>query len=163
MNYFYWDASALGKRYANEIGTAIVNQCFATVPANRMMALLVGAGEVISILVRRRNSGLLMNIDYQQAMTQLYAEIINSPDFRLEPATDGTVQSSFVFIPQYSLNATDAIVLRSALTVAQNLRAAGDGLVLLASDARLLTAAAAVGLTIFNPETDSQTTLNALT
>ena len=31
MNHFYWDASALVKRYAPEIGTPLVNHLFADV------------------------------------------------------------------------------------------------------------------------------------
>ena len=53
--YFYWDASALVKRYAPEIGTNFVNHFFSTVPFNRMMCLSLSTGEVISVFVRKRN------------------------------------------------------------------------------------------------------------
>jgi predicted nucleic acid-binding protein len=139
MNYFYWDASALGKRFTAEEGTPVVNHLFTAVPPQRMMALLIGAGEVMSILVRRKNAGLLPSATYTQAVTQLYAEVINAAEFRLESAADSLLRASFPLIAKHSLNATDAIVLRSALTVAQTLRAAGDDLVLVASDTRLPT------------------------
>ena len=56
----------------------------------------------------------------------------------------------------YSLNSVNAIVLRSVLDVATELRGVGDTLVLVASDLRLLRAARAEGLQVFNPEMDSQ-------
>jgi hypothetical protein len=66
-------------------------------------------------------------------------------------------------IEQHALNATDALVLCSALDVAGVLHGAGDNLVLVASDTRLLRAAQAEGLTTFNPETDTPAQLDALT
>ena len=56
----------------------------------------------------------------------------------------------------HSLNSVDAMVLRSALDIAARLRNTGDTLVLVASDQRLLRAARAEGLPVFNPEIDSQ-------
>ncbi len=162
MNHFYWDASALGKRYANEVGTPLVNQLFESVSANRMMVLLIGASEILSILTRRKNAGVMTTTRYEEAVAQWRTEIVNSPDFHLESTEDSLVLNSFDFIADYSLNATDAIVLRSALTVAQSLRADGHDLVLVASDSRLLGAAQSQGLLTFNPEVDGQSDLNAL-
>ena len=62
-------------------------------------------------------------------------------------------------IETHSLNSVDSIVLRSALEVATLLRKAGDELVLVASDQRLLRAAQAEGILVFNPEIDSQQVL----
>ena len=59
-------------------------------------------------------------------------------------------------IETHSLNSVDAIVLRSALDMAVELRSTGDTLALVASDQRLLRAARTEGLHIFNPEIDSQ-------
>ena len=62
-------------------------------------------------------------------------------------------------IETHSLNSVDAIVLRSALNIATQLRYTGNTLVLVASDQRLLRAARTEGLQVFNPEIDSQQTL----
>lgn len=56
MNHFFLDASALGKRYVVEIGTPLVNRLFDTVPRTRMSALLLGVGEIVSILVLELSS-----------------------------------------------------------------------------------------------------------
>ena len=62
-------------------------------------------------------------------------------------------------IETHSLNSVDAMVLRSALDIATELRNTGNRLVLVASDQRLLRAAQTEGLLVFNPEVDSQQTL----
>lgn len=68
MNYFYWDASALGKRYAQETGTPLVNHLFSHVAPDRMMCLVVGTGEVISIFVRKKNAGHITLAAFSQAV-----------------------------------------------------------------------------------------------
>ena len=62
-------------------------------------------------------------------------------------------------IETHSLNSVDAMVLRSALNIAAELRSTDDTLVLVASDQRLLRAARTEGWQIFNPEIDSQQAL----
>ncbi|MCE2401028.1 hypothetical protein J4G08_09100 [Candidatus Poribacteria bacterium] len=62
-------------------------------------------------------------------------------------------------IETHSLNSVDAMVLRSALDIATELRNTGNRLVLVASDQRLLRAAQTEELLVFNPEVDSQQTL----
>ena len=146
MRYFYWDASALAKRYAPEIGTPLVNTLFSTASRDRMMCLSVGTGTVFS-----------------QALIDFRAEVISSAaEFRMVTFEDRLVFASHALIEKYSLNATDALVLRSALDVAAALQPSGDTLVLVSSDRRLLQAAQQERLTTFNPETDSQEQLTVL-
>jgi predicted nucleic acid-binding protein len=56
MNFFFWDTSALAKRYIPELGTSSVNYLIETVPKNRMFMLILSLGEILSVLVRKRNS-----------------------------------------------------------------------------------------------------------
>ena len=65
-------------------------------------------------------------------------------------------------IIKHSINATDGVVLRVALDLAQHLRVPGDDLVLVSSDKRLLHSAQAEGLLAFNPESQDQATMAAL-
>jgi hypothetical protein len=39
VNFFYLDASALGKRYALEMGAVLINRLFDSVAKDRLMAL----------------------------------------------------------------------------------------------------------------------------
>ena len=58
-NSFYLDASALAKRYIPEKGSNLVDAIVDTVSADRIFLLNIGAGEVMSILVRKRNAGII--------------------------------------------------------------------------------------------------------
>ena len=162
MNHFYLDASALAKRYVVEIGTALLNHLFDSAPKSRMIALVLALGEVVSVLVRQKNSGRITDRAYQQALVEFRSEVIDDPDFALHSVSNDLVRSSLPLIERHSLNATDALILRSALDVAQSLRAAGDDLVMISSDLRLVSAAQANGLIAWNPEVSDQAQLDAL-
>ena len=157
MYYFYFDASALVKRYTQELGSDKINFLFANVPHNCLMCLTLGAVELIWVLVRKRNDNRLTRPDFRQAGINLDHEVIdNQSDFRTIPVPNSLIWRSMNLIDTYSLNSVDAIVLRSALDVAAACRGVGDELVLVASDQRLLRAASNENLLVFNPETHSE-------
>ena len=162
MNSFYWDASALAKRYAPEIGTPLVNHLFTYVTPDRMLCLIVGVSEVISIFVRKKNARLITPEAFSQALVDFRTEVIEVDAFKLMSIEDTLVFASHPLIEKQALNATDALILRSALDVTILSRSAGNDIVLVTSDRRLLRAAQAEGLQIFNPEVDVQTYLDAL-
>ena len=161
MNYFWLDASALVKRYVVETGTPVVNYFFARVPLQQMLCFLESVGEVISIFVRRRNGGAITESGFNQAMLELRFEMSLCVEVEKVYPTESQITASWGLIVTHSINSTDAIILRCALDSAIELRGAGDDLILVATDARLLRAAQAEGLRTFNPETDSQTVLDA--
>lgn len=162
MNYFFLDASALAKRYSLEAGVDLLDYLFSKVPRDRLSCVLLGAAEVVSVLVRRRNGGLLSAVDFTQAMLNFTTEIVNATDFRTLALENGVILSAMAFIETHSINSNDAVVLRLALDIANHVRSTGDDVVLVASDRRLLRAAQAEGLATFDPETQSQADLDAL-
>ncbi len=161
-NSFYLDASALAKRYIPEKGYEQVNAILDGVPVSRIHFLNIGAGEVLSILVRRRNAATLSIANFDQAMASFNAEVVRGMGVSKASVTSRLVVTSLPFVVAHSINSTDALILRSALAIARRLRRAGDDLVLVASDQRLLRAAQAESLTTFNPETQDHATLAAL-
>ena len=72
------------------------------------------------------------------------------------------VRSALVFVQTYSLNATDAVILRLALDRKALLATTGDRLVLAASDQRLVAAARSEGLDVFDPEVQSAADFDVL-
>ena len=157
MYYFYFDASALVKRYTQEIGSEKINFLFSNVPLNRMMCLIYGVVELFWICVRKKNDGRITNLDFLQAGINFNYEIIGiHSDFKTISTPDTLVLNSMSLIETHSLNSVDAMVLRSALDIATEIHNTGDTLVLVASDQRLLRAAEVEGLLVFNPESDSQ-------
>lgn len=160
LYYFYFDASALVKRYTRESGSDKILFLFPNVPLARLSCLTIGAMEVFWICVRKRNDGRITDRQFERAVTHLRREVINSQsDFKTISVPDSLVWDSMNLIEIHSLNSVDAMVLRSALNIAAELRSTDDRLVLVASDQRLLRAAQTEGLQIFNPEIDSQQTL----
>jgi len=160
--FFYLDASALAKRYVPEKGSPLVDIIFDTVPAKRMHVLIICTAEVVSILVRKRNAGALSVLEFGQAMANFQTEIIRVNTVNKVSVTSRLVTGSFALIVAHSINATDAVTLKSAMAIARKLRSGGDQLVVVASDLRLLRAAQAEGLLTFNPETQDQAAIAAL-
>ena len=157
MYYFYLDASALVKRYTRESGSDKMFFLFRNMSLARLRCLTIGAMEVFWICVRKRNDGRITSHQFERAVTHLRREVINTQsDFRKISVPDSLVWDSMHLIETHSLNSVDAIVLRSALNIAAELRSTDDTLVLVASDQRLLRAARTEGLQVFNPEIDSQ-------
>lgn len=127
-----------------------------------MFVLGVGVAEVFSILVRKRNAGRIPQVAFAQLLIDFDAEITRQTLVEKITADIDLIISALSLIAHHSINATDAILLRSALDLAANLRADGDDLALVASDVRLLRAAQAEGLIVFNPETQTTADLDLL-
>lgn len=160
--YFYLDASALAKRYASELGTSVINHLFSRTMPDRIFVLYLGIAEVASILVRKGNAKLFTAAITAQAFLDLEAEIIDQPLIQKLDVETNLVIAALKLIRKHSINATDATLLRSALDLADDLRASGDDLVLVASDHRLLRAAQMEDLLTFNPEKQTTADLDLL-
>ncbi len=122
-----------------------------------MQCLMLGVVEVLWICVRKGNDSRITKNEFARAVTHLKSEVINrQSEFKTISIPDTLVLNSMCLIETHSLNSVDAMVLRSALDIATELRNTGNKLVLVASDQRLLRAAQTEGLLVFNPEVDSQ-------
>ena len=162
MYQFYFDASALVKRYIREVGSNKINFLFDNFSLSQFKCLTFGAAEVFWICVRKKNDGRITPYEFTHAVLNLNREVTSeTSDFQTFPIPDPLIEESLSLIEIYSINSVDAIVLRSALNVATQLRSINDTLVLVASDQRLLKAAQNEGLLTFNPETDSEQVLEA--
>jgi hypothetical protein len=118
-------------------------------------------GEVVSILVRKRNDERLLLDAYRSAMERVRSEL--APDaFYTLSVEPQLISDSLELIEGHSINSTDALVLRSALAIAASARSRGHELVVVAADRRLITAARAEGLATFNPEADTEEHLREL-
>jgi predicted nucleic acid-binding protein len=150
VSLFFWDASALVKRYTVEIGTETVNAMFADLPRHDMATTPWGYAETYSILLRRLNGGTLDRESFAAAVTALQVETIESSDFGFLTISDVDVFASISTMRKHNLNATDAAILTVLLRYA---RSTGDAdCVLAAADKRLLRAADEEALITINPE-----------
>ena len=158
----YFDASALVKRYSQELGTALVNEVFRLLPVERMTCSMLSVVEVVSILVRKRNDGRLKQDQFEHAIAKFRAEVIDAPEFSAESVDDDLLMASLDLVARHNLNATDCAILRSALDLRSSLTLAGEDLLLCTSDRRLARAATDEGIKVFNPEKETEDTLRQL-
>ena len=160
MVYFWLDASAVVKRYVTEPnGTREMRYFFNRVPPEQMMICRpVTVGEVIFVLGCRIKDKT--RFDQQKQMFE--TEVSQHPQVTKVYPTNNQTDDSVEFIETYSINSADAIILQCALDKANELRMDGHDLILVSNDKRLLKAAKSEGLRTFDPETDTQTSLNVL-
>ncbi len=157
MYYFYFDASALVKRYTKETGSEHINFIFSNFPMNCMMCSIMCVAELYWIFVRKKNDGRINEDDFSQASINLESEILDShSEFHIIPIQDSLILRSMPMIQTYSVNSVDAILLRSAVDITRPIWNTGNRLVLVSSDRRLNRAATSEGILVFNPETNSQ-------
>lgn len=149
MAVIFWDASGLAKRYTEEAGRATINAIFAAVPSRQMFITPWSYAETYSILLRKRNGGILDSRAFATATNALRAEILGDTDFGLLSITDALVLGSLSLMQAHNINSADASILATYLRFQ---RAAAEACLLIASDKRLLRAAEAERLTGLNPE-----------
>jgi predicted nucleic acid-binding protein len=162
MSHVYIEPSAWVKRYYNEVGTDLTNHLFDRLLRPRPSRLLcsrAGITEVISVLSRHRNAGRITQSLFNMAYAHFEAE---SRILRLLSVRNHLIDNSIRLLLTHNLNATDALHLQVALEAHSQLYRQGDRLLFFSADQRLLRAAQAEGLTIFNPETGRETQLETL-
>ena len=154
MVILFWDASALAKRYAPEIGSDAASALFKAVPATQNVSAAISYAETYSILLRKLNRREIARSTFDKAWSSLRADLIYDPDFVLLPVTDTAIYSGIALMQAYNINSTDATLLTMFLRYKQSFPLEGDTIfVLVASDNRLLRAAEAEGLIAVDPET----------
>lgn len=156
--YFWVDANAFAKRYVVEDGTQLINYFFENVSTSRVLCLVDSLNEVYAVMAKklRKPDGVLIQPDHDQAIEKFEAEVVNHAEVVQLEATSNQKIAARKLIAAHALNSSDALILQCALDEANNLRAAGNDLVLVCSDKRLVRAAKREELRTFNPENDSQ-------
>ena len=162
MIYFWLDANAIVKRYVREKGTPLINYLFTHVSTDQIICLFDSMDETRSVMVRKRNRGEITLSEFKQAIQQFEMEVINSTEVLQVHATVNQKVAARELIDDYSINSTDAYILQCVLDKAKELQETGSDLILISSDKRLLRAAIREGLRTFDPETDSQSSLDVL-
>ena len=162
MNYFWLDANAIVKQYIDEEGTCLINHFFTYVSFNRIFYLFDSIGETRSAIVRKRNDGTISTAEFDQVIQQFEIDFIYRAEVENVSATEDQKRDAWQLIDAYSINSSDADILRCTLDKADELRTAGDDLIFVSSDKRLLKAAEKEGLLTFDPQTDNQIDLDDL-
>lgn len=155
MIWLYFDASALIKRYSSEKGTKFVNHIFEQLPPEQLGCSAIGVLEIVANLVRKRNDGRLTLALFTQAISQVKDEIVANEAVTVISVDDDLLYSAMNLIAKHNMNATDAIILRSALELQKVLDEQANHMLLCCCDKRLLRAAQKEGIATLDPETDA--------
>ena len=145
----YWDASALAKRYLIEDGTDVVLRLF-NIGTTQMSASLLGYAETAAILRRKFTQRAVGLREFNYSRLLLEREVLLNPDFTLFSVSDSDLLDGILLTDQHNLNTSDAAILAAFL---RRIRTAPVNSipVLIASDRRLLRAAALEGLRTLDP------------
>jgi predicted nucleic acid-binding protein len=147
LNRYFLDSSAFAKLFIAESGTdrlvELVGRCE---DRHRTISILADI-EVRSAIRRRQATGDITHDDAESALASLTQE---ARCIVQQPLNQPVLDQSIAVIDRQALRALDAIQLASALVVRKTLKPY-DSLVFVASDKRLLEAAIAEGLKIWDP------------
>ncbi len=144
MKYF-WDASALVKRYCSEKGTEQVNYLFQAVSLEQFIISEITLLEVVSIFTRKKNERRISQDQYELAIIEFGKEIASSSmvgksSFNVQPIVNTTQ-----LLVKHGLNSVDAVLLRTAMNHEKPIA-------IITTDLRLAQAATIENLIVINPE-----------
>lgn len=142
---YYFDSSAVVKRYAEEKGSQwVVRITDSAVDA--IYISQIGIVEIAAALSRKRRTRELTAEAYEAALF-LFLDEVRREIFGVMPVQDEVVQGAIRLTQRHALRGYDAVQLASALTLNGGLVAAGlSPLVFVSADAALCQAAEAEGL-----------------
>jgi len=148
----FWDASALSKHYVPEVGSDVVDELFATVPAPQMVATLLGYAETFSSLLRRRNRGSISDATFTTGKSLLRIELVDDPNFDLWTIDERAIWDGIALMERHNINATDSAILALFLRYTRTHAPVHPACVLIAADRALVNASRAEGLQALDPE-----------
>jgi uncharacterized protein len=151
MEIYFYDTSALLKRYVIENGTSLVQGLLDPAAGNRTVIAPITPIELVSALQHqaRQNS---ISKDALNTNLELVKRHVRR-NYVIVPFSDDTVSLATELLGRYVLRTLDAIQLGSALIVNQHLVARQiKPLIFVCADHRLISAASEAGLQVIEPK-----------
>jgi uncharacterized protein len=150
MAYYFFDSSALMKRYAKERGTAWVISIFRPLANNRIHVAEIALVEIVSALSRRYRGRSISAKQYRKAINR-FRRTFHNKFFSTAIDIKLIEQASFL-AEKYFLRGFDAVQLACAVQLHQLRQKANlPPLVFVSADSALNQAARSEGLTIEDP------------
>jgi uncharacterized protein len=146
---FFFDTSALIKRYLHEKGSARVRRLLQTGGAIFYQTFITPL-EMTSAFYRQHRDGQI-SIEGLSLLLRSYA-VHSHSEYLLVPYSEALTDLAAALISRYPLRALDAIQLASALELRSALPPAAPSLIFLSGDDRLVRTARQELLQVENPE-----------
>jgi uncharacterized protein len=150
MGVYYFDSSALVKRYAQEVGSAWITSLTGPLLTNSIFIALVTGAEMVAAVARKVRVGAIPPQDAQAALTAFKNHF--KTEYLVVLVHPALVDLAMDLAERHGLRGYDAIQLASALTVQAELNVNGATLTAFVSaDTNLNEAARGEGLAVENP------------
>lgn len=152
MPAYFFDSSAIVKRYVKENGSAWVISKASPATGTRIYIASITGVEVVAALARKRKGKLVSSLAAAEAVSLFHHDFANQ--YRIIEISDSVVARAMALAEAHALRGYDAVQLGAVLEV--NRRRTNLGappLTFVTGDGELLTAAAAEGLLTDNPNT----------
>jgi hypothetical protein len=149
VTHYFFDSSALVKRYVVELGTTWVRTISSPASGNAIIAQITPV-EVVSATSRRYRTGQISSRTAHSI--RLLVDRHASREYMVVGLSDVMIQSAETLLENHSLRAYDSIQLASAIESNLSLINAGSSpLIFVSADQQLLSTASAEGLTTDDP------------
>lgn len=150
MRYFFFDSSALVKRYIKEPGSARVAEIVNATQGDSLFAARIAAVEVISAITRRARGNDLTVPDALAAIAQCRDDFTRG--YSLIEITSSLLTHAMALAEAHALRGYDCVQLAAVLELNERLNTLQQsGLTFLSSDKDLNAAAADEGLEVEDP------------
>ena len=149
MSIFFFDTSALAKRYMPETGMIWVRKQTASSSGNSIVIARITPVELYSAISRKYHDGLF-DLQRLQAFRRLFSSHVRRQYLVMELTT--TVMTRALNLHEsHRMRAYDAVQLASALELHNRFTTAGTSFSFITADQHLLQVATTAGLTTDNP------------
>lgn len=156
MAIYFFDTSALVKRYALEDGRKWVHGITDPAVANRIYVARITGAEVIAAIRKNVRDGDTSPADAAKVIADFRYDFANQ--YQIIEVTDTVVARAMALIESRTLKGYDGVQLAAAVEIDNLISAIGVqtagalSLTLVSADKQLNRAAASEGLTVENPE-----------
>ena len=144
MAVFFFDTSALVKRYYSEKGTGAVDEIIET-DQNRVVISSLSIIETVSAFRRKRNRSELSEEAMNGLLSSFFQEALE--EFLILPLEESILQFSFELILEDDLRTLDSLQLSAALSIEPEV----EDLTFVCADFDLVSIAQKRGLSTVNP------------
>ncbi len=149
MSSYFFDSSALVKRYMPEVGTRWIRHLTAPASGHTILIAHITLIEMMSAIARHYHDGNI-TLPILQAFRQ-QIEHHTRTQYNVLALVPPILSQALDLHEKYRLRAYDSIQLASALTIYLRAASIGQTITFLSADTRLLQAAVSEGLATDNP------------
>jgi predicted nucleic acid-binding protein len=148
--YYFFDSSAIVKRYTSEIGTGWVISISDPIAGNFIYLASITGVEVVSAITRQVLASRITSTDAANEIAKFRHDFINQ--YRVVEISTALINRAMSLAEAHALRAYDAVQLAASLIVNdENIAFGLSALTLISADAALNSAATAEGLTVEDP------------